>query len=137
MPYESGLEQERDYDPSQVLVSVTDCQGVIVSVNDAFCSVSGYRREELIGQPHGLLRHPDMPRVAFEDLWATLRQGQSWRGIIKNRCKNGDYYWADETVEPVYRGGRLWGYRATLTRPSRRQVELAGGLYRHLQAPLH
>jgi PAS domain S-box-containing protein len=130
-------EREREYDDSRVLESITDCQGIIEEVNDAFCEVSGYRREELIGRNHHIVRHPDMPDVAFEDLWLTLREGETWRGIVKNRCKNGDYYWADETITPLYENGRLSGFRATQIKPSPRQIDLAGGLYRHLREHSH
>lgn len=126
-------DRERDYGESLVLESITDRRGIILGVNDAFCQVSGYSRGELIGQDHHIVRHPDMPDVVFEDLWKTLQEGATWRGIVKNRCKNGDYYWADESIDAIYENGELCGYRARLVRPSSRQIDLAGGLYRHLQ----
>lgn len=130
-------ERERDYDDSLIMESLTDCRGVIKEVNDAFVAVSGYSRDELIGSNHHIVRHPDMPEVAFEDLWKTLQEGATWRGIVKNRCKNGDYYWVDETITPLFENGKLSGYRATQTKPSRRQIAMAGGLYRHLLQHLH
>ena len=131
-------DRERGYDESQVLESITDRRGIILDVNDAFCQVSGYSRAELLGQNHHIVRHPDMPDVAFEDLWKTLQEGATWRGIVKNRCKNGDYYWVDETITPQYEDGEVIAYRARQIKPSRRQIDLACGLYRHLQQhPLH
>jgi len=136
--YKPVTDRERDYDESLVMESITDCRGIIMEVNAAFCEVSGYSRVELLGQDHDIVRHPDMPDVAFDDLWKTLQEGATWRGMVKNRCKNGDYYWVDETISPLYEDGELSGYLARQVKPSRRQIDLAGGLYRHLQQhPLH
>ncbi|PWG61222.1 methyl-accepting chemotaxis protein [Spiribacter halobius] len=83
------------------ILSTTDRKGRITHVNEEFVEISGYSREELIGQPHNLLRHPDMPRLAFEDFWRTLEAGRSWMGLIKNRCKNGDHYWVKAFATPI------------------------------------
>mgnify|MGYP003666560466 CR=1 FL=1 len=89
------------------LVSRTDAKGRIVSANDAFVAISGFTREELLGQAHNLVRHPDMPAEAFRDLWATLKRGRPWTAIVKNRCKNGDHYWVRANVSPTPDGGFL------------------------------
>jgi len=89
------------------LVSRTDASGRIVSANDAFVEVSGFAREELIGQPHNVVRHPDVPPEVFRDLWATLHAGRPWRAVVKNRRKNGDHYWVVANVAPTPDGGYL------------------------------
>lgn len=84
--------RERHVDERQKLISSTDLRGVIKHCNDAFVDISGFTREELIGQPHNLVRHPDMPAEVFATMWSYLKQGKPWMGIVKNRCKNGDFY---------------------------------------------
>ena len=83
---------EREFRDGETIVSKTDLKGVITYVNPYYCEMSGYSEQESIGQPHNYIRHPDMPEEAFADLWNTLKQGKPWTGIVKNRCKNGDYY---------------------------------------------
>ena len=83
---------ERTFTEQEQLVSTTDLNGIITYANPEFCEVAGYSLEELIGQHHNVVRHPDMPKAAFKDLWEKLKRGDSWRGMVKNRCKNGDYY---------------------------------------------
>ena len=117
----------------QELVSSTDTRGIIRAANDAFVAISGYSREELIGAPHNLVRHPDMPPAAFEDLWRTIKAGRAWMGIVKNRCKNGDHYWVDAFVTPVFEKGQVVGYESVRRKPSREHVERAERLYRNLQ----
>ncbi len=122
--------RERDFPADATLMSVTDAQGRITYANAAFIAVSGYARDELLGQPHRLVRHPDMPREAFADLWATLRAGLSWTALVKNRCKNGDHYWVRANVTPVRRGGQLAGYLSVRTKPGAAEVQAAEALYR-------
>lgn len=98
------------------IVSKTDLKGLITEVNETFIEVSGFSRDELIGQSHNIVRHPDMPPSAFEDLWRTLESGRAWRGIVKNRCKNGDFYWVDAFAVPVRKGGQVIGYMSVRTR---------------------
>ncbi len=86
---------------SDDIVSATDTRGIITFCNDTFCEIAGYAHEELIGQPHNLLRHGDMPAAAFQMLWDAIKGGQPWMGIVKNRCKNGDHYWVDAYVTPL------------------------------------
>lgn len=93
-----------------ILSSTTDLKGRILEVNEDFVRFSGFTREELIGQAHNLVRHPDMPAAAFEDLWRELKAGRCWRGLVKNRCKNGDAYWVDANVSPKFEGDQLIGY---------------------------
>ncbi len=96
-----------------VISSTTDLKGVITDVSEAFCRISGYSREELIGKPHNIIRHPDMPKEAFKKMWATIAKGEIWEGEVKNRKKNGDYYWVKAVISPIYddRGKRI-GYTA-------------------------
>ncbi|OEE31491.1 chemotaxis protein [Vibrio genomosp. F10 str. ZF-129] len=106
------IDDEVDFASSEELVSTTDPRGVITYANDAFCSISGYSRDELIGKNHNMVRHPDMPKEAFFDLWQHLKQGQPWRGAVKNRCKDGRYYWVDAFVTPIYSNGEITGYQS-------------------------
>lgn len=116
------------------LVSTTDTQGVITYANDEFCRVAGYSSEELIGQHHNIVRHPDMPKAAFADLWQKLKRGDSWRGLVKNRCKNGDYYWVDAFVTPLYKNDVVIGYQSVRTKPKKEHVSAAQALYQDLNA---
>ena len=93
-----------------ILVSRTDLMGRITYVNDAFVEISGYSRQELIGQEHNIVRHPDMPTAAFEDMWLTLKQLRPWQGLVKNRCKNGDYYWISANAMPLFKDGKVYEY---------------------------
>ncbi|SDH02247.1 methyl-accepting chemotaxis sensory transducer with Pas/Pac sensor [Vibrio xiamenensis] len=97
---------------SEELVSTTDLRGVITYANDAFCRVAGYSYDELVGKNHNLVRHPDMPKAAFHDLWQHLKLGNSWRGAVKNRCKDGRYYWVDAFVTPIFSHGSVIGYQS-------------------------
>jgi len=111
------------------IVSMTDPKGIITFVNEEFVRVSGFRREELLGQPHNLVRHPDMPAGAFADLWATVQAGDPWQGIVKNRCKNGDFYWVDANVAPIKEQGITTGYVSIRSKPSRSQIAEAERIY--------
>ncbi|BDU74314.1 methyl-accepting chemotaxis protein [Mesoterricola silvestris] len=116
------------------IVSMTDPQGRITFVNDEFVRMSGFTAEELMGQPHNLVRHPFMPAAAFADLWATAKSGKPWFGIVKNRCKNGDFYWVDANITPVMERGQITGYVSIRSRPSKAQVREAERVYAHLNA---
>jgi aerotaxis receptor len=112
-----------------LLVSQTDTGGRITFANDAFVRVSGFTREELLGSPHNLVRHPHMPPAAFRDLWATAKSGQPWEGLVKNRAKNGDFYWVRANVTPVVEAGSLQGFISIRTRPGRNEVAAAEAIY--------
>ncbi len=111
------------------IISTTDLKGAITSVNDTFIRISGFSREELIGFNHNMVRHPDMPPLAFENLWQTIKAGKPWIGLVKNRCKNGDYYWVHAYVSPIYEGDEIAGYQSVRYLPSRDQIERAEKLY--------
>lgn len=116
------------------LVSTTDLTSRITYCNPNFVAVSGYSREELIGQPHNLVRHPDMPEEAFRDMWATLQSGSPWSALVKNRRKNGDHYWVLANATPMMEGGQVTGYMSVRTKPTREQVKAAESLYAHMRA---
>ncbi|MFM5539746.1 methyl-accepting chemotaxis protein [Aeromonas veronii] len=116
------------------LVSTTDLKGDITYANPAFCQVAGYRLEEMLGQHHNLVRHPDMPKAAFADLWAHLQAGKPWRGMVKNRCKDGRYYWVDAYVTPIYEDGRMVGYQSVRCRPAAEHKARASKMYKTLKA---
>ncbi|MBI2779856.1 MAG: PAS domain-containing protein [Gammaproteobacteria bacterium] len=116
------------------LISTTDLKGIITSTNRHFIDISGYSKEELIGKSHNIVRHPDMPPAAFADLWSTLKAGKPWMGIVKNRCKNGDHYWVDAYVTPLYEGERIVGYQSVRTMATRQRIERAEALYRQINA---
>jgi aerotaxis receptor len=118
----------------KTIVSTTDLQGNIQYANPYFVEVSGFTEDELIGAPQNLVRHPDMPVEAFADLWATIRAGMPWSGMVKNRCKNGDYYWVMANVTPVIENGKAVGYMSVRTKPSREQVTSASALYAEFKA---
>jgi aerotaxis receptor len=117
----------------QVLVTVTDPKGRITWCNPAFVAVSGFTEAELLGQPHNIVRHPDMPEEAFRDLWATLQAGHPWQGVVKNRRKNGDHYWVLANATPLFAGERIVGYLSVRSAPTREQVQAAEALYAQLR----
>lgn len=123
------INEEVSFSADQELVSTTDLRGVITYANPAFCQVAGYTAEELVGKNHNLVRHPDMPAAAFADLWQKLKQGQSWRGVVKNRCKDGRYYWVDAFVTPIYQKQKLVGYQSVRVKPDAKLVNRAQQTY--------
>ena len=126
---------QRDYPfpDSVTLMSTTDTQSHITYANAAFIDVSGFSREEIVGQPHNAVRHPDMPAQAFADMWATLKAGQSWTALVKNRRKNGDHYWVRANASPIQRDGAVTGYMSVRTRPEAQEVAAAEDLYRRFR----
>lgn len=120
---------EYEFPEEDMLVSATDLESNIQYCNPAFIETSGYTHEELIGQPHNLIRHPDMPREAFADLWATIRRGHSWTALVKNRRKNGDHYWVRANVTPIVQNGATVGYLSVRTKPAREEIAEAERLY--------
>ncbi|MBV1776265.1 methyl-accepting chemotaxis protein [Burkholderiaceae bacterium DAT-1] len=117
-------------DPKRPVVTKTDLKGVITYANQAFLQISGFDRGELIGQPHHAVRHPDMPAAAFADLWSTVQDGRPWSGRVKNRCKDGGYYWVDAYVTPITRNNETVGYMSVRSAPSNEQIQQADQLYR-------
>ncbi|TWB27753.1 methyl-accepting chemotaxis protein [Nitrospirillum bahiense] len=117
----------------EMLVSRTDDKGRITFVNQTFIAISGFSEAELLGAPHNLVRHPDMPKAAFADLWATVQAGQPWEGLVKNRAKSGDHYWVRANVTPVQEDGRITGYISIRTKPGRAEVAAADRLYTALR----
>jgi aerotaxis receptor len=111
------------------IISTTNLKGIITSVNDTFIRISGFSRDELIGFNHNVVRHPDMPPLAFENLWNTVKAGKPWIGLVKNRCKNGDYYWVHAYVSPIYEDNQITGYQSVRYLPSREQIKRAEKLY--------
>ncbi len=127
-------QQERTFPEQQRLISTTDLNSTITYCNDAFVAISGFTREELIGQPHNLVRHPDMPPEVFAHMWETIKQGKPWMGIVKNRAKNGDFYWVSAYVTPIYENGRMAGYESVRSLPTQAQKLRAEALYARLRA---
>ncbi|MDM3256780.1 methyl-accepting chemotaxis protein [Citrobacter sp. Cf077] len=129
-PYVS--QQNTPLDDDITLMSTTDLQSYITHANDTFVQVSGYQLNELIEKPHNLVRHPDMPKAAFADMWYTLKQGEPWSGIVKNRRKNGDHYWVRANAVPMVREGRVTGYMSIRTRATDEEIAAVEPLYKAL-----
>ncbi len=127
-------DRERTFPSEQRLISTTDLDSRISYCNDAFVAISGFTYDELIGQPHNLVRHPDMPAAVFGHMWDTIKQGKPWMGVVKNRAKNGDYYWVSAYVTAIYENGRISGYESVRSVPSREQIRRAEALYARLRA---
>ncbi|WP_028310329.1 methyl-accepting chemotaxis protein [Derxia gummosa] len=127
-------QREYDYPDGQTLVSTTDLQSRILYCNRNFIEVSGYTREELIGQEHNMIRHPDMPPEAFRDMWRSIGSGSPWCGMVKNRRKNGDHYWVFANVTPILERGKIQGYVSVRTKPTREQIDEAENLYARMRA---
>ncbi|MDR3514719.1 MAG: methyl-accepting chemotaxis protein [Azospirillaceae bacterium] len=122
-------DREIEFSDDKVLVSRTDTRGIITFVNDDFVAVSGYTQDELIGAPHNLVRHPDMPRQAFANLWDTVKAGRPWEGLVKNRARNGDYYWVFANVTPVTENGVVTGFISIRRKASRDDIARAERTY--------
>jgi aerotaxis receptor len=124
---------EVPFPKGRYIVSRTDLKGIITYANDTFVDLSGFSRDELIGKNHNVVRHPDMLPGAFAWLWDTIKEGRPWRGIVKNRCKNGDFYWVEALAVPVLKNNQTVGYMSVRTEPTRQQVADAEALYRQLK----
>ena len=120
---------ETPYPDGKLIISRTDTKGIITQVNRSFVEMSGFSEEELLGQPHYILRHPDMPKAAFADMWATIQSGEKWYGYVKNLRKDGGYYLVYATVIPNIRKGEIVGYTSVRRKPSRRKMNEALALY--------
>ncbi|MEA3373180.1 MAG: PAS domain-containing protein [Campylobacterota bacterium] len=104
--------QETEVPENELIISRTDLSGIITYVNDTFAEISGYDNDELIGQSHNILRHPDMPHSVFKTLWDTIEAGNSWEGYVKNRRKDNGYYWVYANISGVYKDGKLVEYKS-------------------------
>lgn len=118
------------FDDAQFMLTKTDLKGTITFANQDFIKVSGFSEAELVGQSHNMVRHPDMPVEAFEDMWRSLKDGRPWTGLVKNRTKNGDFYWVQANAAPVFEGNVAVGYLSVRRKPTRQQVEAADSAYR-------
>ncbi|KAA6167289.1 PAS domain-containing protein, partial [Pseudomonas veronii] len=118
--------------PSQKLISATDVDGMITYCNDAFVDISGFERADLIGAPQNIVRHPDVPPAVFAHMWRALKQGLPWMGIVKNRSKNGDHYWVNAYVTPIFEGNRVVGFESVRVKPTADEIRRAQALYRRL-----
>lgn len=128
--------KERTFGESATLVSVTNLEGVIEYCNRDFIEISGYSEQELIGSNHNIVRHKDMPKAAFEDLWSTVKKDKPWKGMVKNRCKNGDFYWVEAYVTPIFENEKKIGYQSIRSCPTRKQIADAESLYKELNSNL-
>jgi aerotaxis receptor len=127
------LDEEVPFPEGKLIVSRTNLQGIITHCNQSFIEMSGFSEQELIGQPHYILRHPDMPAVAFKDLWDTIQTGKKWHGYVKNLRKDGRYYWVYATVIPNVRDNKIVSYTSVRRKPSRKIVENCIALYADLK----
>ena len=124
---------EFDFPGDELLMSTTDAKGIITHCNAAFVRVSGYAMGELMGQPHNMVRHPDMPPEAFKDMWNTIGNGRSWVGVVKNRRKDGSFYWVRAHVTPLMENGKPKGYMSVRVKPTREEVREAESLYQRVR----
>ncbi len=128
------VDREVAYPDGRLIVSVTDLRGVITHCNSAFVEMSGYPQETLIGAEHSILRHPDMPAIAFKGLWDDVQAGKIWHGYVKNLRRDGAFYWVYATVIPNVRAGKVQGYTSVRRKPARLKVAEAARLYAQLLA---
>lgn len=123
-------QREIAYPDGRLIISRTDLNGVLTHANDAFVELSGYGRDEVIGQQHTILRHPDMPKAPFKDLWDTVSAGKKWHGYVKNLRKDGAHYWVYATAVANIRNGKAVGYTSVRRKPSRKKIEEISALYK-------
>ena len=127
-------DRRQHFGKEQNILSITDDQGVIRYINENFVNISGYTSDELVGQNHNVIRHPDMPPAAFKMLWDAIKNNQPWKGMVKNRCKNGDHYWVDAFVIPILKNGVMEDAQSVRVSPEDIDVERAESLYAELNA---
>lgn len=126
------MSQEVKLSKDTMIVSETDAKGNIIYANADFCEIAGYTKQELIGKPHNVVRHADMPKAAFKDLWETVKSGKVWKGIVKNKTKNGGYYWVNATAYPSKRVNGELRYISVRVKPTDDEVNNAIELYKTL-----
>lgn len=129
---EPVTQEELDYPEDLEIISSTDLKGKITYANDDFINVSGFSREELYGKAHNLVRHPDVPPAIFANLWEELKKGKPWIGVVKNRCKNGDHYWVNAYVTPIYENGEVCGFESVRSKPSAKEKQRAEDVYKEV-----
>lgn len=127
-------ENEIPYPDGHLIVSRVDLNSILTHANEAFVEISGYTRDELMGMPHCILRHPDMPSAVYAEMWQTLQSGNKWRGYVKNLCKNGSFYWVYATAVPNVRHGEVVGYTSVRRKPSRTKIAEAENLYQTMRS---
>ncbi|QMT30468.1 PAS domain-containing protein [Alysiella filiformis] len=123
---------ETSFPDGCLITSRTDLNGIITHANEAFITMSGWERDEIIGQPHHMLRHPDMPKAAFADLWATVQRGEKWNGYVKNLRKDGGFYWVYATVIPNIRNGQTVGFTSVRRKPARAKIDEMQKIYQEM-----
>ncbi|CAM3972997.1 PAS domain-containing protein [Arcobacter cloacae] len=116
-----------------IIVSETDAKGNIIFANEDFCKIAGYSIDELIGKPHNIVRHSDMPKIAFEGLWETIKAGRIWKGIVKNKTKSGGYYWVNATAYPSKTSNGELRYISIRIKPTEQEIIEASNLYETLK----
>ena len=121
--------QEKSLEKNTIIVSQTNEKGEIIFANNDFCKIAGFSLDELIGKAHNTVRHSDMPKWAFEDLWRTLKSGKTWKGIVKNRTKDGGYYWVNATAFPPRGSDGTIRYVSVRVKPTKEEIEIAKKLY--------
>ena len=114
---------------SDIIVTETDDKGIITFANEDFCKIAGYKKEELLGSPHNMVRHSDMPKAAFKDLWQTVQDGKLWKGIVKNKTKNGGFYWVNATAYPSKKANGELRYISIRIKPTDKEIVDAIKLY--------
>ncbi len=126
------MDNEVKMPQEMIIVTETDAKGIIKFANEDFCKIAGYSLEELVGHPHNMVRHNEMPKAAFEDLWKTIQKGNIWKGIVKNKTKNGDYYWVSATAYPSKNPNGELRYISVRVKPTELEVSNAMKLYKTL-----
>ncbi|MCT7509711.1 PAS domain-containing protein [Arcobacter cryaerophilus gv. pseudocryaerophilus] len=121
--------KEKSLEKNTIIVSQTNEKGEIIFANNDFCKIAGFSLDELIGKAHNTVRHSDMPKWAFEDLWRTLKSGKTWKGIVKNRTKDGGYYWVNATAFPSRNSDGTIRYVSVRVKPTKEEIEIAKKLY--------
>lgn len=127
------MSKETILEDNAFLVSETDAKGTIIFANEQFCKVAEYTKDELVGNPHSIVRHEEMPRAAFEDLWNTVKAGNIWQGYVKNKTKSGGFYWVFATVYPYKNENNEQCYMSIRRKPSRQDIDKAVNLYRSMR----
>ena len=130
--FSNHYEQETVINDEDVLISATDTKGIITFANKKFYEVAGYQIGDLVGKPHNIIRHSDMPKTAFQDLWQVIDSGQLWCGIVKNKTKQGGFYWVKAMVFPCYQNGKIVGFLSVRKKPSYEEIKSATEAYKRL-----